>query len=78
MSPGADLPVVRRGDGGSDGEDGVVLHCMKWGLIPSFTKKTEKPDHYRMVIEVPVVILFHVQFEFAVVLSLVGFGLASN
>ncbi|KAM5562952.1 hypothetical protein ABKV19_017908 [Rosa sericea] len=47
-SPGADLPVVRRGDGGSDGEDGVVLHCMKWGLIPSFTKKTEKPDHYRM------------------------------
>lgn len=23
---------------------------MKWGLIPSFTKKTEKPDHYKMVI----------------------------
>ncbi|KAF5820652.1 putative SOS response associated peptidase (SRAP) [Helianthus annuus] len=21
---------------------------MKWGLIPSFTKKTEKPDYYRM------------------------------
>ncbi|KAI3932901.1 hypothetical protein MKX01_031883 [Papaver californicum] len=26
----------------------TVLHCMKWGLIPSFTKTTEKPDHYRM------------------------------
>ncbi|KAL6209030.1 hypothetical protein ACLB2K_019973 [Fragaria x ananassa] len=47
VSPGANLPVVRREDG-ADGEDGVVLHCMKWGLIPSFTKKTEKPDHYRM------------------------------
>ncbi|KAK8933202.1 hypothetical protein KSP39_PZI015869 [Platanthera zijinensis] len=21
---------------------------MKWGLVPSFTKKTDKPDHYRM------------------------------
>nr|GMD18748.1 embryonic stem cell-specific 5-hydroxymethylcytosine-binding protein [Ipomoea batatas] len=21
---------------------------MKWGLIPSFTKKNEKPDHYKM------------------------------
>ncbi|XP_020425226.1 uncharacterized protein LOC18766273 isoform X1 [Prunus persica] len=45
-SPGSNLPVVRREDGG-DG-DGVVVHCMKWGLIPSFTKKTEKPDHYKM------------------------------
>ncbi|KAK9944611.1 hypothetical protein M0R45_010171 [Rubus argutus] len=47
VSPGANLPVVRRADG-ADGEEGVVLQCMKWGLIPSFTKKTEKPDHYRM------------------------------
>ncbi|KAL6271099.1 hypothetical protein ACE6H2_028010 [Prunus campanulata] len=45
-SPGSNLPVVRREDG-ADG-DGVVVHCMKWGLIPSFTKKTEKPDHYKM------------------------------
>ncbi|KAI9078956.1 hypothetical protein K1719_039105 [Acacia pycnantha] len=22
---------------------------MKWGLVPSFTKKTEKPDHYKML-----------------------------
>ncbi|KAH7837708.1 hypothetical protein Vadar_017054 [Vaccinium darrowii] len=31
----------------SDGE-GVVLHCMKWGLIPSFTKYNEKLDCYKM------------------------------
>lgn len=47
VSPGFNLPVVRREDA-SDSE-GYVLHCMKWGLIPSFTKKTEKPDHYKMV-----------------------------
>lgn len=54
VSPGSYMPVVRRGSG-SDGQtqgdakgQGHVLHCMKWGLIPSFTKKTEKPDHYRM------------------------------
>lgn len=46
VSPGFNLPVVRREEC-PDGR-GTVLHCMKWGLIPSFTKKTEKPDHYRM------------------------------
>ncbi|KAG5002248.1 hypothetical protein JHK87_023320 [Glycine soja] len=46
VSPGFDVPVVRRDD--ASGGEGYVLHCMKWGLIPSFTKKTEKPDHYRM------------------------------
>ncbi|XP_027336775.1 uncharacterized protein LOC113850427 [Abrus precatorius] len=46
VSPGSNLPVIRREDA-SDSE-GYVLHCMKWGLIPSFTKKTEKPDHYKM------------------------------
>ncbi|KAK7293207.1 hypothetical protein RJT34_16070 [Clitoria ternatea] len=46
VSPGFNMPVIRREDV-SDSE-GYVLHCMKWGLIPSFTKKTEKPDHYRM------------------------------
>ncbi|KAF4367570.1 uncharacterized protein LOC115712155 [Cannabis sativa] len=45
VSPGSNIPVIRREDG-SDG--GVVLQCMKWGLIPSFTKKTDKPDHYKM------------------------------
>jgi hypothetical protein len=56
VSPGAYLPVgaVRArpgcGDGGwgADGE-GPVIQCMKWGLVPSFTSKTEKPDHFRMV-----------------------------
>lgn len=47
VSPGANLPVVRRG-GGTEGEEAIV-HCMKWGLVPSFTKKSEKPDHYKMV-----------------------------
>ncbi|KAL5698525.1 hypothetical protein ACHQM5_029553 [Ranunculus cassubicifolius] len=47
VAPGSYMPVVRRGDG-SDGGQGNVLHCMKWGLVPSFTKKTDKPDHYRM------------------------------
>ncbi|XP_059626266.1 uncharacterized protein LOC132269191 isoform X2 [Cornus florida] len=49
VSPGSNLPVVRREDG-SDGQGGTgaVLHCMKWGLIPTFTKKNEKPDHYKM------------------------------
>lgn len=46
VAPGRDIPVVRREDGSYG--DGVVLQSMKWGLIPSFTKKTEKPDHYKM------------------------------
>ncbi|KAL6967945.1 hypothetical protein U1Q18_033748 [Sarracenia purpurea var. burkii] len=46
VSPGRDLPVIRREDGSDAGN--AVVHCMKWGLIPSFTKKTEKSDHYRM------------------------------
>ncbi|XP_057964435.1 uncharacterized protein LOC131155375 isoform X4 [Malania oleifera] len=46
VPPGSYLPVVRIGDG-SDGQ-GAVVHCMRWGLVPSFTKKTEKPNHYRM------------------------------
>ncbi|KAK1297867.1 hypothetical protein QJS10_CPB14g01022 [Acorus calamus] len=47
VSPGTYLPVIRREEvTGSDG--GAILHCMKWGLVPSFTKKNEKPDHFRM------------------------------
>ncbi|PIN05795.1 hypothetical protein CDL12_21656 [Handroanthus impetiginosus] len=46
VGPGFNVPVVRRDDGGDS--NGVVLHCMKWGLIPSFTKKNEKIDHFKM------------------------------
>jgi hypothetical protein len=46
--------VRARPAGGADGgggaeEVGPVIQCMKWGLVPSFTGKTEKPDHFRMV-----------------------------
>ncbi|KAJ4847959.1 hypothetical protein Tsubulata_012173 [Turnera subulata] len=47
VSPGFNLPVLRREDGATDG-DAYSIHCMRWGLIPGFTKKTEKPDFYRM------------------------------
>ncbi|CAB4314150.1 unnamed protein product [Prunus armeniaca] len=53
-SPRSNLPIVRREDGAHG--DGVVVHCMKCGLIPSFTKKTEKPDHYKMVIAITFVV----------------------
>ncbi|KAJ8899360.1 hypothetical protein K2173_018334 [Erythroxylum novogranatense] len=46
VSPGAYLPVVRREDGGNG--ESYAIHCMRWGLIPSFTNKNEKPDFYRM------------------------------
>lgn len=60
VSPGHHLPVVRREQGSSSSSsasaaassesDAVVVHCMKWGLVPSFTKKSDKPDHYKMVL----------------------------
>ncbi|XP_029117817.1 uncharacterized protein [Elaeis guineensis] len=51
VSPGAYLPVVaarKEGKGSGQGREAPVIHCMKWGLVPSFTKKTEKPDHFKM------------------------------
>lgn len=41
------MPVVRH-DGAGDAREPVV-HCMRWGLVPNFAKKSEKPDFYRMV-----------------------------
>lgn len=40
------MPVVRH-DRASDASEPIV-HCMRWGLVPSFTKKSERPDFYRM------------------------------
>jgi hypothetical protein len=38
------------GGGGGGAEEHVpVIQCMKWGLVPSFTGKNEKLDHFRMV-----------------------------
>uniref|UniRef100_A0A0E0HQX5 Embryonic stem cell-specific 5-hydroxymethylcytosine-binding protein n=1 Tax=Oryza nivara TaxID=4536 RepID=A0A0E0HQX5_ORYNI len=55
VSPGTYLPVgtvwARPAgyDGGGDMDGEVsVIQCMKWGLVPSFTGKKEKPDHFRM------------------------------
>ncbi|KAG0607604.1 hypothetical protein M758_8G041900 [Ceratodon purpureus] len=46
VAPGAHMPVVRH-DGAGDAKEPVV-HCMRWGLVPSFTKKSERPDFFRM------------------------------
>ncbi|CAM6127680.1 unnamed protein product [Calypogeia fissa] len=54
VSPGRYMPVVRNARGPQAGDsakgDSVepIVHCMKWGLVPSFSKKNEKPDHFRM------------------------------
>ncbi|OAP09160.1 hypothetical protein AXX17_AT2G22320 [Arabidopsis thaliana] len=48
VAPGSYIPVLRR-DNEVVGGDGVVVHCMKWGLVPSFTKKNDKPDFFKMV-----------------------------
>lgn len=56
VAPGFNVPVVRRDDEG--GGDGVVSHCMKWGLVPSFTKKTDKIDHFRMVMPFSSALIF--------------------
>ncbi|KAK3285211.1 hypothetical protein CYMTET_7169 [Cymbomonas tetramitiformis] len=45
VSPGAFTPVVRTSL--TDGRP--ELQSMKWGLVPIFTKKDEKLDHYRMM-----------------------------
>ncbi|MCO5614340.1 hypothetical protein L7F22_068618 [Adiantum nelumboides] len=46
VSPGSYMPVVRHQH--DESITSPVVHCMKWGLIPSFTKKSEEPDHFRM------------------------------
>eukprot|EP00877_Chromochloris_zofingiensis_P004829 jgi/Chrzof1/14347/UNPLg00621.t1 len=43
LSPGHWAPIVRLADDGQP-----EMHAMKWGLVPSFTKPGEQPDHWRM------------------------------
>ncbi|CAK9859854.1 unnamed protein product [Sphagnum jensenii] len=47
VAPGAHMPVVHY-DSKDKASKEPVVHCMRWGLVPSFTKKSEKPDYYRM------------------------------
>uniref|UniRef100_A0A1J3JK76 Embryonic stem cell-specific 5-hydroxymethylcytosine-binding protein n=1 Tax=Noccaea caerulescens TaxID=107243 RepID=A0A1J3JK76_NOCCA len=47
VAPGSNIPVLRR-DSEVVGDGGVTVECMKWGLVPSFTKKTDKPDFFKM------------------------------
>ena len=72
-SPGSNLAVVRRDDAasgaGASGGDGYAIHCMKWGLIPGFTKKSEKPDFYKMVCIYVCVLWFFVFNYYTVVIN---------
>ena len=43
VSPGNATPVVHLDKSGHP-----IIHTMRWGLVPSFTKPTEKPDFWRM------------------------------
>eukprot|EP00897_Mesotaenium_endlicherianum_P000575 jgi/Mesen1/10518/ME000083S10022 len=47
VSPGHYTPILKRVQNEESSADHVI-HCMKWGLVPSFTKNTDKPDHFRM------------------------------
>lgn len=65
LSPGRYTPILRNAWKPTDASEpneasgppkaGAVdsperfIQCMKWGLVPSFTKKEEKPDFFRMV-----------------------------
>lgn len=46
VSPGSYLPIVRYNH--EENSKDLIVHGMKWGLVPSFTKKSEQPDHFRM------------------------------
>ncbi|KAH7424973.1 hypothetical protein KP509_11G034900 [Ceratopteris richardii] len=46
VSPGSYMPIVRHQV--EENSRNPLVHYMKWGLVPSFTKKTDQPDHFRM------------------------------
>jgi putative SOS response-associated peptidase YedK len=43
VAPGTATPVIHLDRGGEP-----IIETMRWGLVPSFTKPTEKPDFWRM------------------------------
>lgn len=42
-APGRDLPIIHQT---AEGE--VVIETARWGLVPAFTKPTDKPNHWSM------------------------------
>lgn len=64
VSPGAYLPVVLVERATGEAEESPAIRCMKWGLVPSFTKKTEKPDHYKMVLKIMVAEIIGLNISF--------------
>lgn len=42
-SPGTHLPVIHLDKAGQP-----IIQSMRWGLVPSFTKPTDRPDFWRM------------------------------
>ena len=46
VSPGSYMLVVCKENTVAGKEP--IVHCMKWGLVPSFSKKKEKLDHFHM------------------------------
>lgn len=43
LSPGSFTPVLY-----NDASTGLTLRAMRWGLVPSFTKKEARPDPFRL------------------------------
>ena len=44
MTPGKNFPVIYQ----DNKTDSKVLNIMTWGLIPSFSKTSQKPDFFKM------------------------------
>lgn len=47
LEGGWDTAQEMKGGGGGWGLR--VVHVMKWGLVPSFAPKSDRPDHFKMV-----------------------------
>lgn len=76
VSPGAYLPVVLVERATGEAEESPAIRCMKWGLVPSFTKKTEKPDHYKMVLKIMVAHLFYILVNIENLAEIIGLNIS--